>query len=66
VTSENPVKISDFGLAQVMGKDDYYILQTNRNLPIKWTRKFKRWQVFVALGCVVIWCDVRDFQPWRG
>jgi serine/threonine protein kinase len=36
VASENLVKISDFGLAQVMGKDDYYILQTNRNLPIKW------------------------------
>lgn len=35
VASENLVKISDFGLAQVMDKD-YYILQTIRNLPIKW------------------------------
>ncbi|XP_033221595.1 tyrosine-protein kinase hopscotch isoform X2 [Belonocnema kinseyi] len=36
VADENTVKISDFGLAQVMGKNDYYILQTNRDLPIKW------------------------------
>lgn len=36
VANQNRVKITDFGLAQVMGKDDYYILQTNRNLPIKW------------------------------
>lgn len=36
VASENCVKISDFGLAQVTGKNDYYILQTNRDLPIKW------------------------------
>lgn len=37
VADENRVKISDFGLAQVTGKNnDYYILQTNRNLPIKW------------------------------
>ncbi|XP_051167397.1 tyrosine-protein kinase hopscotch [Leptopilina boulardi] len=36
VADENRVKISDFGLAQVMGKNDYYILQTDRDLPIKW------------------------------
>ncbi|XP_046425755.1 tyrosine-protein kinase hopscotch isoform X1 [Neodiprion fabricii] len=36
VASENRVKISDFGLAQVTGINDYYILQTNRDLPIKW------------------------------
>lgn len=36
VTEDNRVKISDFGLAQVTGQNDYYILQTNRNLPIKW------------------------------
>ncbi|XP_014484244.1 PREDICTED: tyrosine-protein kinase hopscotch [Dinoponera quadriceps] len=36
VADENRVKISDFGLAQVMGNDEYYILQTNRDLPIKW------------------------------
>lgn len=36
VASENRVKISDFGLAQVTGNNDYYILQTNRDLPIKW------------------------------
>ncbi|XP_012288894.1 tyrosine-protein kinase hopscotch [Orussus abietinus] len=36
VADENRVKISDFGLAQVTGKNDYYILQTNRDLPIKW------------------------------
>lgn len=36
VANENQVKISDFGLAQVTGKNDYYILQTNRDLPIKW------------------------------
>ncbi|EZA58280.1 hypothetical protein DMN91_006513 [Ooceraea biroi] len=35
VADENLVKISDFGLAQ-WTKDDYYILQTNRDLPIKW------------------------------
>jgi serine/threonine protein kinase len=36
VANENHVKISDFGLAQVMGKNDYYILKTSRELPIKW------------------------------
>ncbi|KAJ8678849.1 hypothetical protein QAD02_014636 [Eretmocerus hayati] len=36
VAEDNRVKISDFGLAQVTGKNDYYILQTNRDLPIKW------------------------------
>lgn len=36
VVDENHVKISDFGLAQVMGNSDYYILKTNRELPIKW------------------------------
>lgn len=36
VASEHHVKISDFGLAQVMGKNDYYILKTSRELPIKW------------------------------
>lgn len=36
VVDENHVKISDFGLAQVMGANDYYILKTNRELPIKW------------------------------
>lgn len=36
VASATHVKISDFGLAQVMGTNDYYILKTNRELPIKW------------------------------
>lgn len=36
VVDDTHVKISDFGLAQVMGKSDYYILKTNRDLPIKW------------------------------
>lgn len=36
VVDDSRVKISDFGLAQVAGKNDYYILQTNRDLPIKW------------------------------
>lgn len=36
VVDENHVKISDFGLAQVIGSNDYYILKTNRELPIKW------------------------------
>lgn len=36
VADDKHVKISDFGLAQVTGKNDYYILQTNRDLPIKW------------------------------
>ena len=30
------VKISDFGLAQVVDGNDYYILKTVRDLPIKW------------------------------
>ncbi|CAG9828556.1 unnamed protein product [Diabrotica balteata] len=37
VVDENHVKISDFGLAQVIGTNDYYIVKTpNRELPIKW------------------------------
>ncbi|XP_015172173.1 PREDICTED: tyrosine-protein kinase hopscotch isoform X1 [Polistes dominula] len=36
VADESRVKISDFGLAQVTGNNDYYILQTIRDLPIKW------------------------------
>lgn len=36
VASENHVKISDFGLAQVVEQNSYYILKTNRELPIKW------------------------------
>ncbi|XP_031329480.1 tyrosine-protein kinase hopscotch [Photinus pyralis] len=36
VVDENHVKISDFGLAQVMEGNEYYIIKTNRDLPIKW------------------------------
>lgn len=36
VASENHVKISDFGLAQFVNKEDYYISQTERDVPIKW------------------------------
>lgn len=36
VASDNHVKISDFGLAQVLEKNHYYILKTHRELPIKW------------------------------
>lgn len=36
VVDDSHVKISDFGLAQVLGKNEYYILKTNRDLPIKW------------------------------
>lgn len=36
VVDDNHVKISDFGLAQFLGSNDYYILKTNRELPIKW------------------------------
>lgn len=36
VVDESVVKISDFGLAQVMESSDYYYLRTNRDLPIKW------------------------------
>lgn len=36
VVDDYHVKISDFGLAQVVGKNDYYILKTDRELPIKW------------------------------
>lgn len=36
VVNENHIKISDFGLAQAMGTNEYYILKTDRELPIKW------------------------------
>ncbi|XP_014205005.1 tyrosine-protein kinase hopscotch [Copidosoma floridanum] len=36
VVDDNRVKISDFGLAQVIEKNDYYVFQTNRDLPVKW------------------------------
>lgn len=37
VASETHVKISDFGLAQVLEPNsDYYILKTSRDIPIKW------------------------------
>ncbi|XP_045460768.1 tyrosine-protein kinase hopscotch isoform X2 [Harmonia axyridis] len=36
VVDENHIKISDFGLAQAIGTNEYYILKTNRELPIKW------------------------------
>ncbi|KAG8180450.1 hypothetical protein JTE90_022795 [Oedothorax gibbosus] len=35
VGSANSVKISDFGLAQVI-KDHYYRMKTERNLPVRW------------------------------
>ncbi|RZF41575.1 hypothetical protein LSTR_LSTR000289 [Laodelphax striatellus] len=36
VANEFQVKISDFGLAQTIGNNDYYIIKTRRYLPIKW------------------------------
>lgn len=36
VVNEHHVKISDFGLARRTDKNEYYILQTSRELPIKW------------------------------
>lgn len=36
VASETRVKISDFGLAQKKGTNDYYYMQTPRDLPMKW------------------------------
>lgn len=36
VTDDERVKISDFGLAQFKGENDYYILKTCREIPIKW------------------------------
>lgn len=36
VVDEFNVKISDFGLAQFMGQNDYYIMRSNRELPIPW------------------------------
>lgn len=36
VVNEDHVKISDFGLARRTGADEYYILKTSRELPIKW------------------------------
>lgn len=38
VARENLVKISDFGLSQFVDatNDDYYMLRTSREIPIKW------------------------------
>lgn len=37
VASENHVKISDFGLAQIIdSKDQYYRIKTQRELPLRW------------------------------
>lgn len=36
IDSDNCVKISDFGLAQLTNSNGYYIGQTLRELPIKW------------------------------
>ncbi|KAG5323108.1 JAK kinase, partial [Acromyrmex heyeri] len=36
VANEDRVKISDFGLAQVIAASDYYVFKTLRNIPIKW------------------------------
>lgn len=36
VSSENLVKISDFGLARFTGNDNCYTFRTDRKLPIKW------------------------------
>ncbi|KAF5272860.1 hypothetical protein FQR65_LT00456 [Abscondita terminalis] len=36
VVDDNHVKISDFGLAQVMEANEYYVLKTIREMPIKW------------------------------
>lgn len=40
VDSEECVKISDFGLAQVADSNGYYIAQSERAIPIKWLGKF--------------------------
>lgn len=36
VANDHLVKISDFGLAQFMEQNNYYMLKTSRELPIKW------------------------------
>jgi Janus kinase 2 len=36
VASEDCVKISDFGLAQVADSNGYYVMRNSRDLPIKW------------------------------
>lgn len=37
VASENHVKISDFGLAQIIDKNDqFYRIKTDRGLPLRW------------------------------
>ena len=36
VASPNEVKISDFGLAQAIRPGDYYKIQTQRGLPLRW------------------------------
>lgn len=36
VVDENHVKISDFGLAREMDNGGYYVLKSNRALPLNW------------------------------
>ena len=39
VVSGTQVKISDFGLAQFIGNNNYYTYKTERHLPIEWLVK---------------------------
>lgn len=49
VASETRVKISDFGLAQKKGTNDYYYMQTPRDLPMKWYKYSKKENILISI-----------------
>ncbi|OCT60304.1 tyrosine-protein kinase Srms [Xenopus laevis] len=72
VGEELVCKIADFGLARLL-KDDFYLVQSNKNIPVKWTapeamthQKYSTKSDVWSYGIVVYEVFMLGQQPYQG